>query len=84
MKKYLFKGVAAAIAVTMAVPSVPVHLQAATKLSVSDCVISKGDKLDLDIDGEKEKSGKYKTSKENIASVTKKGIITAQKKESLK
>ncbi|HBA97052.1 MAG TPA: glucan endo-1,3-beta-D-glucosidase [Lachnospiraceae bacterium] len=63
----------------MAVPSVPLHVQAAAKLSVSDCVISKGDKLDIDIDGEDETSGKYKSSDKTVASVTKDGIITAKK-----
>lgn len=83
MRKLLLKGTTTAIATamlaTMAVPSVPLHVQAATKLSVSDCVISKGDKLDVDIDGEDETSGKYKSSDKVVVSVTKDGIITAKK-----
>ncbi len=83
MRKYLLKGTTAAITTAMlaamAVPSVPLHVQAAAKLSVSDCVISKGDKLDIDIDGEDETSGKYKSSDKTVASVTKDGIITAKK-----
>lgn len=84
MKKHLLKGVATAAAVVMAVPSVPLPVQAAAKLSVSGCVISKGDKIDLDINGADEKSGKYTTSKKSVASVTKNGTITAKKAGSAK
>ncbi|MCI9080673.1 MAG: family 16 glycosylhydrolase, partial [Lachnospiraceae bacterium] len=63
----------------MAVPSVPIPAQAAVKLSVSDCVLSIGDKLDIDINGAKEKSGKYKSSKKKFATVTKDGVVTAKK-----
>lgn len=79
MKKRLLKSVAAAVAVVMAVPSVPLPAQAASKMSVSSCVISKGDKINLDINGIDEKSGKYTTSKKKVASVTKDGIVTAKK-----
>ena len=70
---------AAAVAVVMSVPSVPIPAQAASKMSVSSCVISIGDKFNLDINGINEKSGKYTTSKEKIASVTKDGIVSAKK-----
>ncbi len=79
MKKRLFKSMAAAVAVVMSVPSVPIPAQAASKMSVSSCVISIGDKLNLDIKGINEKSGKYTTSKAKIASVTKDGIVSAKK-----
>lgn len=79
MRKHLLKCVAVATALVVSVPAVPLPVQAATKISVSDCIISKGDKLDLDIDGVKEKSGKYTTSKKSVATVTKNGIVTAKK-----
>ena len=79
MKKRLFKSMAAAVAVVMSVPSVPIPAQAASKMSVSSCVISIGDELNLDIKGINEKSGKYTTSKAKIASVTKDGIVSAKK-----
>ncbi len=79
MRKHLLKSAAAALAVVMAVPSVPVPAQAAVKLSVSDCVLSIGDKLNLDVNGAKEKSGKYKSSKKKLATVTKDGVVTAKK-----
>ncbi len=79
MRKHLLKSAATALAVVMAVPSVPVPAQAAVKLSVSDCVLSIGDKLNLDVNGAKEKSGKYKSSKKKLATVTKDGVVTAKK-----
>ncbi len=79
MRKHLLKSAAAALAVVMAVPSVPVPAQAAVKLSVSDYVLSIGDKLNLDVNGAKEKSGKYKSSKKKLATVTKDGVVTAKK-----
>ncbi len=79
MRKHLLKSAAAALAVVMAVPSVPVPAQAAVKLSVSYCVLSIGDKLNLDVNGAKEKSGKYKSSKKKLATVTKDGVVTAKK-----
>ena len=79
MRKHLLKSAAAALAVVMAVPSVPVPAQAAVKLSVSDCVLSIGDKFNIDVNGAKEKSGKYKSSKKKLATVTKDGVITAKK-----
>ena len=42
-------------------------------------LISKGDKIDLDIKGINENSGKYSTSMKAVASVTKNGIVTAKK-----
>lgn len=78
MKKNLLKGVAVMAAAVMAVSSVPLPARAAVKLSVSDCIISKGDKLNLDIVGVKEKSGKYKSSKKSVATVTKNGTVTAK------
>lgn len=79
MKRQLLKRVAVVAAVAMIVPSASLPAQAAAKLSVSDCVISKGDKFDIDVNGEKEKSGQYMASKKSIVSVTKDGIITAKK-----
>ena len=79
MKKHLLKGIAATVAVVMAVPSVPLPAKAASKLSISDCVLSKGDKIDLGISGIKETTGKYTTSKKSVASVTKNGVVTAKK-----
>ena len=79
MKKSLFKSVAAAVAVVMLVPSVPIPAQAASKMSVSSCIISVGDKFNLDINGINEKSGKYTTSKKKVASVTKDGVVSAKK-----
>ncbi len=79
MKKHLLKGIAATVAVVMAVPSVPLPAKAASKLSISDCVLSKGDKIGLGISGIKETTGKYTTSKKSVASVTKNGVVTAKK-----
>ena len=79
MKKRFLKGIAIAMAVVMPVPAVPISTQAASKISISSCVISKGDKLDLDIKGINENSGKYSTSMKTVASVTKDGIVTAKK-----
>lgn len=80
MKRHLRKAMASAMAVMLAVTAVPVApAQAAAKLSLSTCVISKGDKLDLDVDGADEKTGKYSSSKKTVASVTKTGVITARK-----
>lgn len=56
MGKNLLKGVAVMAAVAVAVPSVPLPAEAAVRLSVADCVISKGDKFDIDIEGAKEKA----------------------------
>jgi len=79
MKKHFFKGIAIAIAVAISVPAVPISTQAAAKISISSCVISKGYKIDLDIKGINENSGKYSTSMKAVASVTKNGIVTAKK-----
>lgn len=79
MRKRVFKCVAAAMAAVMAVTSVPLSAQAAVKISVSKCVVSKGDSIDLDMKGAKEQKGKYSTSKKSVASVTKKGVVKAKK-----
>ncbi len=84
MRKLLFKSIAVFAASAIIVSSVPLSVQAAGKISVSSCVISKGDKIDLNIVGAKEKDGKYSTTKKKVASVTKKGVVTAKKTGSTK
>ena len=84
MRKRVFKCVAAAMAAVMAVTSVPLSAQAAVKISVSKCVVSKGDSIDLDMKGAKEQKGKYSTSKKSVASVTKKGVVKAKRKGKVK
>ncbi len=83
MRKKLCRSIAVAAAAAMAVTAVPLPAQAAkaakVKLSVSNCVLSLGDKIDLDIVGAKEAGGKYTTANKKVASVTKKGVVTAKK-----
>lgn len=88
MRKKLCRSIAVAAAAAMAVTAVPLPAQAAkaakVKLSVSNCVLSLGDKIDLDIVGAKEAGGKYTTANKKVASVTKKGVVTAKKQGILK
>ena len=83
MRKKLCRSIAVVAAAAMAVTAVPLPAQAAkaakVKLSVSNCVLSLGDKIDLDIVGAKEAGGKYTTANKKVASVTKKGVVTAKK-----
>lgn len=80
MKRNLSKSMTVVLTAALAFTSMPISVQAAkTKLSVSNCVLSKGDKINLNVIGAKETSGKYTTSKKQIASVNKKGMVTAKK-----
>lgn len=75
MKKGLAIGLLAAVLV-----SVPVSVYATSaKLSVSSAVISKGDKLDINVKGDRESRGRYASSDKKIATVSKKGVVTAKK-----
>lgn len=81
MRKKLCKSIAASLIAALAFTSMPMSAQAAkTKISVSNAVLSKGDNINLNIIGAKELSGTYASSKKKIASVSKKGIVTAKKK----
>ena len=80
MKRNLSKSMIIILTAALAFTSMPISVQAAkTKLSVSNCVLSKGDKINLNVIGVKETSGKYTTSKKQIVSVNKKGMVTAKK-----
>lgn len=82
MKSILWKTIAPVLAVVIAAApfAAPTPaLAAKTKISVSDCILSQGDKIDLNIAGTKEETGSYAADKKQIASVTKKGIVTAKK-----
>jgi len=79
MEKRLSRGITAAVIISMAATSAPLPAQAASKLSVKDCIISRGDKIDLDVSDAKETSGKYTSSKKSVATVNKKGVVTAKK-----
>lgn len=52
---------------------------AAMQLSLSSAVLSKGDKLDLDVNGCSESKGLYRSSDQAVAAVGQNGIITARK-----
>ena len=76
----LIRSLSTAVAIAMAMTSVPISVQAAkTKIFVSNVVLSKGDKFDLDIIGAKEKTGIYKTSSKKIATVSKMGGGSSEK-----
>ena len=80
MKRNLSKSMIIILTAALAFTSMPISVQAAkTKLFVSNCVLSKGDKINLNVIGVKETSGKYTTSKKQIVSVNKKGMVTAKK-----
>lgn len=64
----------------MTLAAMPMAAQsAAGKLSVSSAVLSKGDRLDIDVKGSNEAGGAYASSNKNVASVSKKGVVTAKK-----
>lgn len=80
MKRNLSKSMTIILTAALAFTSMPISAQAAkTKLSVLNCVLSKGDKINLNVIGVKETSGRYTTSKKQIVSVNKKGMVTAKK-----
>ncbi len=81
----LMKGMTAILAASISMTSMPVFAKTSkTKLSVSNCIISKGDKFDLDMIGMKETKGKYQVSNKKVAKITNKGIITAKRVGKLK
>ena len=73
-KRELMRGLSAALAVAMAMANMPLSVQAAsTRLSVSKAVLSKGDKLDIDVLGAKEKKGMYTVKNKKVANITRGG-----------
>ncbi len=79
-KQRLKKGIAAALLVSMALSLAPMAAQSATaRLSVTSAVISRGDKLDINVRGSRETKGVYASSNKNVASVSKKGVVSAKK-----
>lgn len=79
MRKFS-KCTAFALTAAMTLTLFPSPAQAAkTKISASSCVLSLGDKTDLNITGAKETGGVYTTSDKKIATVNKKGVVTAKK-----
>ena len=79
-KQRLKRGIAAALLASMALSLAPAAAQSATvRLSVASAVLSKGDKINIDVQGSKETKGAYASSNKNVASVSKKGVISAKK-----
>lgn len=79
-KQRLKKGIAAALLVSMALSLAPVAVQSAiARLSVTSAVISRGDKMDINVQGSRETKGVYSSSNKNVASVSKKGVVSAKK-----
>lgn len=80
MKGHLWKVATSVFVAVMAVTVIPEPVQAAkTGISVSNCVLSKGDQVDLNIAGADELSGIYAVDKKQVAAVTKSGVVTAKK-----
>lgn len=75
------KGLAVGFLAAVALAAVPISVAYATgaRLSASSAVISKGDTFDINVKGDKESRGVYASSDKKIASVTKKGVVTAKK-----
>lgn len=80
MKKHSWKTMISVVSAAMAVTAVSVPASAAKSgFSVSECILSKGDRMDLDIAGHKERSGTYTVGQKQVASVTPDGVVTAKK-----
>lgn len=82
MKKKPFSRKTAVLLV-MALMCQQVPVQAAkiarVKFSVSDCILSKEDSRNLNVQGMDERSGKYQSRNKKIVTVSKNGIIRAKK-----
>lgn len=80
MKRKIWNVMAPVLAAVLTVPvaAVPVHA-AKSGMSVTSCILTKGDRMDLDIVGEKELSGTYTTGRKQVAAVAKDGTVTAKK-----
>lgn len=76
--KKLMEGVMAILMAAMAVSSASKAATVKLKRSVSDCIISKGDKIDINVTGANETKGKYKVLNSKIVAVSKKGIVTTK------
>lgn len=75
-KKVFALGIMLAVVLSL----IPISVYATgTKLSVSSAVLSKGDKLNLNVNGDREEKGTYTSSDKKVATVTKKGVVTAKK-----
>ncbi len=80
MKRPLWKIIVPVLTAAMSVmPAVMPAYAAKSGISAAKCVLSKGDRVNLDIIGEKELTGTYASGKQQIASVTKNGLVTAKK-----
>jgi uncharacterized protein YkwD len=78
MKRQAIKTFAVLFMAATAAIAVPSAAQAA-KLSVKSCVLSKGDRIDINVKGKKETKGTYKSSNQKVATVSKKGVVKAKK-----
>lgn len=80
MKGHLWKAAAPVFAAVVAVTgiSVPAHA-AKSGISAESCVLSQGDRINLDIAGADELSGVYAVNQKQVAAVTKDGVVTAKK-----
>ncbi len=80
MKQQIWKVMAPVLAAVLTVPSVSMPAHAAKSgISMTKCILTKGDQVDLNITGVQETSGTYATSKKQVASVAENGVVTAKK-----
>jgi len=80
MKQQIWKVMAPVLAAVLTVPSVSMPAHAAKSgISMTKCILTKGDQVDLNITGDQETSGTYATSKKQVASVAENGVVTAKK-----
>lgn len=82
MKQQIWKVMAPVLAAVLTVPSVSMPAHAAKSgISMTKCILTKGDQVDLNITGDQETSGTYATSKKQVVSVAENGVVTAKKPE---
>lgn len=80
MKQQIWKVMAPVLAAVLTVPSVSMPAHAAKSgISMTKCILTKGDQVDLNITGDQETSGTYAASKKQVASVAENGVVTAKK-----
>lgn len=75
------KSLIIVLAASMAMSFVPmISVQAArVRLSIEGCVLSKGDKINIDVKNRKESKGIYRSSNKKVATVSKAGIVKAKR-----
>lgn len=72
-------GVAVLLTIlTLSTVRLPVR-SAAVKLSLNSVILTKGDQIDLDVEGIDEKTGTYASLNTSVATVDRMGVVTAKK-----